>query len=32
VSGVDAELAEASSAGGECLAGNRTYVLGGPAA
>jgi len=32
VSGVDAELAEASSAGAECLAGNRTYALGGPAA
>ena len=31
-SGIDAELAEASSAGGECLAGNRTYALGGPAA
>jgi hypothetical protein len=31
VSGVDAELAESSAAGGDCLAGNRTYVLGGPA-
>lgn len=28
VSGVDAELAQASSAGSECLAGNRTYMLG----
>ena len=32
VSGIDAELAESSAAAAECLAGNRTYALGGPAA
>ena len=31
-SGVDAELAEASASGSECLAGNRTYALSGPSA
>ena len=29
-SGIDAELAEASASGSECLAGNRTYALSGP--
>jgi hypothetical protein len=32
VSGLDAELAESSSAVAECLAGNRTYALTGPTA
>jgi hypothetical protein len=32
VSGIDAELAESSSAVAECLAGNRTYALTGPTA
>lgn len=31
VTGVDAELSQASAAAGECLAGARTYALGGPA-
>ncbi len=31
-SGVDAEQAQASASGSECLAGNRTYALSGPSA